>query len=116
MRYRCAAGLPSQHVHRTHSAVKAHVTAHVHTERSRRCLQTIVPWNFHEPAPGVFDFDGERDVERFLRLASDEGLHVLLRPGPYICAEWELGGFPAWLLDMQVTGALLRSTLLSIES
>lgn len=63
-----------------------------------------MPWNFHEPAPGVFDFTGERDVVKFVEMAEAEGLHVLLRPGPYVCAEWELGGMPAFLLDTAVTG------------
>jgi Glycosyl hydrolases family 35 len=63
-----------------------------------------VPWNFHEPVPGKFDFAGERNVEHFIKAAQQEGLHVLLRPGPYICAEWELGGFPAWLLNPTVVG------------
>jgi beta-galactosidase GanA len=67
-------------------------------------VQTYVPWNFHEPVPGKYDFDGQRDVEGFINLAANEGLHVLLRPGPYICAEWEFGGLPAWLLDPRVSG------------
>jgi beta-galactosidase len=67
-------------------------------------VQTYVPWNFHEPVPGVFDFRGQHDVEAFLRVVQDVGMYVLLRPGPYICAEWDLGGLPAWLLDSSVTG------------
>ncbi|KAM8806944.1 beta-galactosidase-1-like protein [Eudromia elegans] len=61
-------------------------------------VQVYVPWNYHEPLPGVYDFAGERDVEAFLDLAAELGLLVILRPGPYICAEWEMGGLPAWLL------------------
>ncbi|XP_042746496.1 beta-galactosidase-1-like protein isoform X2 [Lagopus leucura] len=61
-------------------------------------VQVYVPWNYHEPQPGVYDFTGERDVEAFLDLAAELGLLVILRPGPYICAEWEMGGLPAWLL------------------
>jgi beta-galactosidase len=53
-----------------------------------------VPWNMHEPLPGVDDFEGNKDLPAFLRLAHAEGLLVLLRPGPYICAEWEFGGLP----------------------
>lgn len=68
------------------------------------CLQTYVPWNFHEPVPGVFDFEGQRDVAAFITLLQHRGMHVLLRPGPYICAEWDLGGLPAWLLDPAITG------------
>ena len=55
-------------------------------------------WNYHEQTPGVCDFTGDRDVAAFCRLAQEEGLWVLLRPGPYVCAEWEFGGFPWWLL------------------
>uniref|UniRef100_A0AAR2JL15 Beta-galactosidase n=1 Tax=Pygocentrus nattereri TaxID=42514 RepID=A0AAR2JL15_PYGNA len=61
-------------------------------------VQVYVPWNFHEQVQGVYEFDGERDVEYFLNLANQTGLLVILRPGPYICAEWEMGGLPAWLL------------------
>ncbi|MGW7571701.1 glycoside hydrolase family 35 protein [Streptomyces tendae] len=60
-------------------------------------VDTYVPWNFHEPAEGDVRFDGPRDLARFLRLAQDEGLDVVVRPGPYICAEWDNGGLPAWL-------------------
>ncbi|XP_069717390.1 beta-galactosidase-1-like protein [Phaenicophaeus curvirostris] len=61
-------------------------------------VQVYVPWNYHEPLPGVYDFSGDRDVEAFLDLTAELGLLVILRPGPYICAEWEMGGLPAWLL------------------
>ncbi|GAA1938993.1 glycoside hydrolase family 35 protein [Kitasatospora viridis] len=68
-------------------------------------VETYVPWNLHEPRPGEFHADGGLDLPRFLDLAAAEGLHVLLRPGPYICAEWEGGGLPSWLLadhDMEL--------------
>ncbi len=56
-------------------------------------------WNHHEPAEGRFDFEsGNRDIGRFLRLAREEGLWVLARPGPYVCAEWDFGGLPPYLL------------------
>ena len=56
-------------------------------------------WNYHERREGRFDFATEnRDVARFIRLCADEGLWVLLRPGPYVCAEWEFGGLPPYLL------------------
>ncbi|XP_034042433.1 beta-galactosidase-1-like protein [Thalassophryne amazonica] len=58
-----------------------------------------VPWNFHEETQGVYNFTGDRDLEYFLSLANQTGLLVILRPGPYICAEWEMGGLPAWLLE-----------------
>ena len=61
-------------------------------------VETYVPWNFHEPKEGVFDFEGQKDLARFTKLAQDLGLLVILRPTPYICAEWEFGGLPAWLL------------------
>lgn len=51
---------------------------------------SYVPWNYHEPLPGVYDFAGDRDVEAFLDLTAELGLLVILRPGPYICAEWEM--------------------------
>lgn len=61
-------------------------------------VETYIPWNLHEPEPGEFCFDGILDVERFIRLAQELGLYVIIRPSPYICAEWEFGGLPAWLL------------------
>lgn len=61
-------------------------------------VETYVPWNLHEPRPGEFHFDGGLDIVRFIELAAAEGLKVIVRPGPYICSEWEMGGLPAWLL------------------
>lgn len=61
-------------------------------------ISTYVFWNCHEPSPGVFDFADGYDVAQFVRLAQEHGLGVILRPGPYVCAEWDLGGLPAWLL------------------
>jgi len=61
-------------------------------------VTTYVFWNAHEPRPGVYDFSGNLDVAEFVREAQQEGLYVILRPGPYACAEWEFGGFPSWLL------------------
>lgn len=55
-------------------------------------------WNLHEPQPGQFNWTGIADAAEFCRLAQQEGLNVILRPGPYACAEWEFGGFPWWLL------------------
>lgn len=59
---------------------------------------TYVFWNLHEPEPGRFDFNGQNDLAAYLRTAQEEGLWVILRPGPYVCTEWDFGGFPAWLL------------------
>lgn len=61
-------------------------------------VETYVPWNFHETREGEFNFTGRHDVERYIELAGKLGLHVIVRPSPYICAEWEFGGLPAWLL------------------
>lgn len=70
-------------------------------------IQVYVPWNFHEETQGVYNFKGDRDLDHFLDLANQTGLLVILRPGPYICAEWEMGGLPAWLL--QKPNIVLRS-------
>jgi beta-galactosidase len=61
-------------------------------------ISTYVFWNVHEPRPGVYDFSGQNDIAEYIREAQSEGLNVILRPGPYICAEWDLGGYPSWLL------------------
>jgi beta-galactosidase len=61
-------------------------------------VSTYVFWNLHEPRPGEYHFEGELDVAEFCRQAQREGLKVLLRPGPYVCAEWDFGGLPWWLL------------------
>jgi beta-galactosidase len=61
-------------------------------------VETYVFWNLHEPTPGHFDFSGQNDIAEFIREAQQEGLYVLLRPGPYVCAEWDFGGLPPWLL------------------
>lgn len=63
-------------------------------------IQFVVPWNIHERRPGQFDFNGINDVFTFIEMAHDEGLYVLLRPGPYICAEHNGGGLPFWLYQM----------------
>ncbi|WP_306208074.1 glycoside hydrolase family 35 protein [Actinoplanes sp. RD1] len=60
-------------------------------------VDTYVAWNFHQPTPAAPRFDGWRDVERFIATAGEEGLDVIVRPGPYICAEWSNGGLPSWL-------------------
>ncbi|XP_026563898.1 beta-galactosidase-1-like protein isoform X2 [Pseudonaja textilis] len=61
-------------------------------------VQIYVPWNYHEPLPGIYNFSGDRNLEGFLDLVAQLGLLVILRPGPYICAEWDMGGLPSWLL------------------
>ena len=62
-------------------------------------VETYVPWNLHEPRKGEYHFDGILDLEKFLLTAQELGLYAIVRPSPYICAEWEFGGFPAWLLN-----------------
>ncbi len=63
-------------------------------------IAAYVFWNYHELTPGVFDFTTEnRDIVRFIKIAQEEGMWVLLRPGPYVCAEWDFGGLPAYLLS-----------------
>jgi hypothetical protein len=61
------------------------------------CIETYLAWNFHEPLEGKWDFTGDRNVVEFVKLCRELGLYVILRPGPYICAEWDFGGFPGWL-------------------
>ena len=61
-------------------------------------VQTYVAWNIHEPVHGQYNFEGDADLVSFIELANSVGLLVILRPGPYICAEWEFGGYPSWLL------------------
>ena len=62
-------------------------------------VETYVPWNLHEPKPGEFNFQGMCDLAAFLDEAAELGLWAIVRPSPFICAEWEWGGFPAWLLE-----------------
>lgn len=67
-------------------------------------VEVYTPWNLHEPYPGHFDWEGVADIERWIALIKEVGLKVLLRPGPYICAEWENGGFPSWFATSKVSG------------
>ncbi|KAK1373471.1 Beta-galactosidase [Heracleum sosnowskyi] len=60
-------------------------------------IDTYVFWNVHEPSPGNYDFAGRYDIVRFLKTVQKAGLYAHLRVGPYICAEWNFGGFPVWL-------------------
>lgn len=55
-------------------------------------------WNYHEQQEGVYDFSGEKDLSRFMKLCQKHDMWVIVRPGPYVCAEWEMGGLPWWLL------------------
>ena len=69
---------------------------------------TYLFWNVHEPQPGKWDFEGTADFVAFIKACQEEGLYVLVRPGPYVCTEWEFGGFPGWLLADPQT--VVRST------
>ncbi|VDP18337.1 unnamed protein product, partial [Soboliphyme baturini] len=64
-------------------------------------IQFYIPWNLHEPRPGALNLKGNADFLSFLQLAQQIGFDVILRPGPYICAEWENGGLPWWLLKVR---------------
>ncbi|MDF7806452.1 beta-galactosidase [Pontiellaceae bacterium B12219] len=69
------------------------------------CIGTYLFWNAHEKKPGEFDFSGNLDVAEFARVCQEEGMWLIVRPGPYICSEWDFGGMPPWLLkdpEMQV--------------
>ena len=70
-------------------------------------IGTYAFWNVHEPERGQFDFSGNNDIAEFVRIAREEGLWVLLRPSPYVCAEWEFGGYPYWL--QKIKGLVVRS-------
>jgi beta-galactosidase len=75
------------------------------------CVCIYLFWNFHEWEEGVFDWEGQADVAEFCRLAQAEGLWVLLRPGPYSCAEWEMGGLPWWLVKHESINLRSRDPL-----
>lgn len=80
-------------------------------EKMKACgfntVETYVAWNLHEKEEGVFDFSGELDLGAYLDLINELGMYAIVRPGPYICSEWEFGGFPWWLLKYD--GMVLRS-------
>lgn len=72
------------------------------------CIETYVFWNVHEPQPGRFVFDGDADLRRFIEIVGEEGLHAIVRPGPYVCSEWDFGGLPPWLSTIE--GIKLRQS------
>ncbi|KAK8866542.1 Beta-galactosidase-1-like protein [Tritrichomonas musculus] len=61
-------------------------------------IETYVAWNLHEPVKGQFNWEGMADIERFIKLVQKYNLYLIFRPGPFICAEWDFGGLPYWLL------------------
>ena len=73
------------------------VTPHTHTHTHTHNTNSYVSWNLHEVIPDQFDFTGILDIKAFILMAQHLGLHVIVRPGPYICAEWEMGGLPAYV-------------------
>lgn len=64
-------------------------------------VATYVFWNMHEVEPGKWDFSGDKNLKEYINIASEEGFHVILRLGPYACAEWEFGGYPWWLQNIE---------------
>lgn len=64
------------------------------------CIETAVCWNVHEPQPGKFNFEGDADLKAFVKLIATEGMWCILRPGPYVGDGYDMGGMPAWLLEM----------------
>lgn len=64
-------------------------------------VATYVFWNWHETEPGKWDFEGDKNLAEYIRIAGEEGMMVILRPGPYVCAEWEFGGYPWWLQNIE---------------
>jgi len=73
-------------------------------------LQTYVAWNMHEAHEGEYDFSGDNDLIGFIEMAQTAGLLVIVRAGPYICGEWDLGGLPPWLLRNYTTAKFRSST------
>ena len=72
-------------------------------------VETYTCWNLHEPHKGEFNFSGMLDLEKFIQTADRLGLKVILRTGPFICAEWENGGLPSWLLKREYCGTMLKA-------
>ncbi len=72
-------------------------------EAGLNCIETYVFWNIHERKPNHFDFSDNLDLRHFVELCAEHGLWVILRPGPYVCSEWDMGGLPSWLLNYKGT-------------
>jgi beta-galactosidase len=71
-------------------------------------IGTYIFWNLHQPEENTYNFEGDNNIAEFVKIAQQEGLWVVLRPSPYVCAEWEFGGYPYWLLNKK--GLVVRST------
>lgn len=81
-------------------------------------VETYIPWNFHEPHPKTYLFSGMADIVSFIKQVKAFGLYLIIRPGPYICAEWDFGGLPSWLLhdpSMQVRTSRYHLYLKHVE-
>jgi len=65
-------------------------------------VATYIPWNWHEPREGEELWSGNHDLRRFIELSAEHGLYMVLKPGPYICAEWDFGGYPDWILGKKI--------------
>jgi hypothetical protein len=76
-------------------------------------VSIYVDWAYHSPQPGVYDFSGVRDMDKFLDIANQVGIYVIARPGPYINAEVDAGGFPGWLTTKPGTARTNNATYLS---
>ena len=76
-------------------------------------VSIYVDWGYHSPKPGVYDFSGVRDIDRFLDIANELGIYVIARPGPYINAEVDAGGFPGWLTTKAGTARTNNATYMS---
>ncbi|XP_068155532.1 beta-galactosidase isoform X2 [Drosophila tropicalis] len=106
-------GQPFQFISGSFHYFRAHPATwqrHLRTMRAAglNAVTTYVEWSLHNPHDGVYTWNGIADLEHFIRLAVDEDLLVILRPGPYICAERDMGGFPYWLLN-KYPGIQLRT-------
>ncbi|CAI9761110.1 unnamed protein product [Fraxinus pennsylvanica] len=88
-------------------------------EGGLNAIETYVFWNAHEPLRRQYDFSGNHDLIRFLKTIEDQGLYAILRIGPYVCAEWNYGGFPVWLHNMpniEISSVFMRTCAICFTS
>ncbi len=76
-------------------------------------VTTYIPWNWHEPVEGQARWTGDQDLVKFIKLCTKHGMFLVVKPGPYICAEWDFGGHPDWLLSKKIRLRVLDDTYLS---